>query len=102
MSVAADLVGMHPQTLRKYERAGLIRPLRYDGYHRMYSDEDLARLNAIRELAQAEGVNVAGLRVLSRMFDVVTRLESLLDDGVADPARIRAEVRRLRELLRLT
>ena len=99
MSVAASLVDMHPQTLRKYEREGLLEPARYDGYHRMYSDDDLSRLSALRALAQQQGVNVAGLRVLMDVLAFVERFENLLDHPRPKHDDLRMEVARLRDLL---
>ena len=61
ISVAAELAGMHPQTLRIYERKGLLEPARTAGGNRRYSDEDIERLRRISELA-AQGMNLAGIR----------------------------------------
>jgi MerR family transcriptional regulator, heat shock protein HspR len=61
ISVAAELAGMHPQTLRIYERKGLVEPSRTAGGSRRYSDQDIARLARISELA-AEGMNLSGIR----------------------------------------
>ena len=100
MSAAAQLVDMHPQTLRKYEREGLLEPARSDGYHRMYSDDDVARLAALRELAQSRGVNVAGLRVLMDVLVVIEGLERLLERSTTVNARrVRKELSRLRALV---
>jgi MerR family transcriptional regulator/heat shock protein HspR len=68
MAVAARLTGMHPQTLRKYERAGLLRPAR-DGSQRLYSDADIRRLRRIRYLVEERGLNVAGLEMMLSMTD---------------------------------
>ena len=84
ISVAAELAGVHPQTLRIYERKGLIEPFRTPGGTRRYSDEDLERLGLIQELT-AEGVNLEGVR----------RILSLQ----ADNNRLRTQVDRLRRLL---
>jgi MerR family transcriptional regulator/heat shock protein HspR len=85
ISVAAELAGVHPQTLRIYERKGLLEPARTAGGNRRYSDEDLDRLRRIAELTEA-GMNLAGVRR-------VLELE-------AEVARLHAEVRRLREEVR--
>ncbi|MBT5138613.1 MAG: helix-turn-helix transcriptional regulator [Acidimicrobiaceae bacterium] len=78
ISVAAELSGMHPQTLRIYERKGLVDPARTDGGSRRYSDADLAQLNRIQELTN-DGLNLAGVkRVLileARVADLEQRLE---------------------------
>ena len=70
ISVAAELVGLHPQTLRHYEREGLVVPARTAGGIRLYRREDLARLRRIAELT-AEGVNLAGVR---RVLELEERL----------------------------
>ena len=74
MAVASRLTGMHPQTLRKYERAGLIRPSRQSGNQRLYSDADVRRLRRIRYLVEVRGINIAGLELTLRMTD---RLDAL-------------------------
>lgn len=84
ISVAAELAGVHPQTLRIYERKGLIEPFRTPGGTRRYSDEDLARLGLIQELT-SEGVNLEGVRRI---------LELQIDND-----RLRSQVDRLRRLL---
>lgn len=72
--VAAELSGMHPQTLRMYERRGLISPQRSARNTRLYSDEDVRRLKRIQELS-AEGLNLAGIDRLLRLEDRVRRAE---------------------------
>ncbi len=84
ISVAAELSGMHPQTLRIYERKGLIEPYRTPGGTRRYSEEDLERLGLIQELTSV-GVNLEGVR----------RILALRQDN----RRLRAQVSRLRRLL---
>ena len=74
IAVAARLTRMHPQTLRKYERAGLVRPVRLSGNQRLYSAADVRRLNRIRFLVEERGLNVAGLEMTLHMVD---RLEQL-------------------------
>lgn len=74
MAVASRLTGMHPQTLRKYERAGLISPARQSGNQRLYSDADVERLRRIRYLVDVRGVNIAGLELALAMAD---RLDEL-------------------------
>ena len=73
ISVAAELAGMHPQTLRIYERRGLVRPARTSGGNRRYSDEDIARLRRIAELA-SEGMNLEGIRHVMSLEEEVMRL----------------------------
>ena len=71
ISVAAELAGVHPQTLRIYERKGLLRPTRTDGGNRRYSEADIARLRRIQELTN-EGLNLAGV---TRVLALERRLE---------------------------
>lgn len=75
MSVAANLAGLHPQTLRLYERRGLVEPSRTDGGSRRYSDDDLDLLRRIVALTD-EGVNIEGVR---RILELEARLEQLGD-----------------------
>jgi MerR family transcriptional regulator/heat shock protein HspR len=74
ISVAAELGGVHPQTLRIYERRGLLRPYRTPGGTRRYSDEDMERLGLIQELT-AEGVNLEGVKRVLEMREEIDRLE---------------------------
>lgn len=67
ISVAAELVDMHPQTLRLYERKGLIRPGRSSGKTRLYSERDIQHLQEIRRLTQELGVNLAGVEEIMRL-----------------------------------
>jgi MerR family transcriptional regulator/heat shock protein HspR len=78
ISVAAELAGVHPQTLRIYERKGLIAPYRTPGGTRRYSDEDLARLSLIQELT-SQGVNLEGVRMILRLRDENHRLRRQVD-----------------------
>ncbi len=73
ISVAAELAGMHPQTLRIYERRGLVQPARTQGGNRRYSDIDIDRLRRIQELA-AEGMNLEGIRRVMALENEVDRL----------------------------
>ncbi len=76
ISVAADLVGMHPQTLRIYEAKGLVRPKRTAGNTRLYSDADLDRLRLIQRLTTELGLNLAGVETVLRLEDEVKRLQA--------------------------
>ena len=78
MAVAARLTGMHPQTLRKYERAGLVIPRRRESNQRLYSEEDIERLRRIRYLVEVRGINIAGLELALAMSD---RLDALRSDS---------------------
>ena len=89
ISVAAELAGVHPQTLRIYERKGLITPYRTPGGTRRYSNADLERLTLIQELTN-EGVNLEGVRrilnlesEIERLRSQVTRLRRLLEESDA-------------------
>jgi MerR family transcriptional regulator, heat shock protein HspR len=84
IAVAARLTRMHPQTLRKYERAGLVEPARQAGNQRLYSDADLRRLRRIQYLVEARGLNVAGLGMT---LDIVDRLDALDPAATADELR---------------
>jgi MerR family transcriptional regulator/heat shock protein HspR len=89
ISVAAELSGVHPQTLRIYERKGLLQPARTAGNTRRYSERDIERLRAIQRLTQDEGVNLAGAK---RIMD----LESQAERMRAQLAGMRQEIQRLR------
>jgi len=75
ISVAARLVGVHEQTLRSYERAGLVAPARSKGRIRLYSLHDLDRVRQIRRLVEDLGVNLAGVDVIMRLTDRIRELE---------------------------
>ncbi len=79
ISVAAELAGMHPQTLRIYERRGLVQPARTQGGNRRYSDVDIERLRRISELA-AEGMNLEGIRRVMVLESEVDRLRAENDE----------------------
>jgi MerR family transcriptional regulator, heat shock protein HspR len=74
ISVAADLVGMHPQTLRIYEQKGLVRPKRTAGNTRLYSERDLERLRLIQRLTTELGLNLAGVEMVLQLEDQLTRM----------------------------
>ena len=74
ISVAAELGGVHPQTLRMYERKGLLQPERTTGNTRRYSAEDIARLRRIQELTQNDGVNLAGAKMVLRLEEQIDRM----------------------------
>ena len=80
ISVAAELAGMHPQTLRIYERRGLVSPARTEGGNRRYSDEDIALLRRIAELTN-EGMNLEGIRRVMRLEDENARLRAELEQA---------------------
>ncbi len=90
ISVAARLLGVHPQTLRYYERAGLIQPSRSRGNIRLYSARDIERAQQIKRLIEDLGVNLAGVEVIMRLTDHIRGLESRLEDLEAEVSRLRA------------
>jgi MerR family transcriptional regulator/heat shock protein HspR len=75
ISVAADLVGMHPQTLRIYEQKGLIRPRRTAGGTRLYSEADVERLRLIQQLTNDLGLNLAGVEHVLRLEDELRKMQ---------------------------
>ena len=79
ISVAAELVGMHPQTLRMYEAKGLVRPKRTPGNTRLYSDADLERLRLVQTLTTELGLNLAGVETVLRLRDEVQRLNARME-----------------------
>ena len=100
ISVAARTLGMHPQTLRKYERLGLVRPARTVGSMRGYSSEELDRLRLIKRLVDDLGVNLAGVQQLLSVSDVVQRMRPLMHEDVLDRRAGRRQL--VREVNRLT
>src|SRR5207247_3026617 len=92
ISVAAELVGVHPQTLRIYERKGLLRPYRTAGNTRRYSERDIARLQMIQRLTQ-EGVNLAGVKMIVEMENELDRLRARMQ-------AMRSEVEQAEQRLR--
>ena len=89
ISVAADLVGMHPQTLRLYESKGLVRPGRTPGGTRLYSERDLDRLRLIQRLTTELGLNLAGVEQVLRMQDELNRTRARMERVERD---LRAEI----------
>jgi MerR family transcriptional regulator/heat shock protein HspR len=79
ISVAADLVGMHPQTLRIYEQKGLVRPKRTAGNTRLYSERDLERLRLIQRLTTELGLNLAGVEHVFRLEDQLRKMQARFD-----------------------
>ena len=78
ISVAARMLGMHPQTLRKYERLGLVQPTRTIGSMRLYSRDELERLKIIKRLVDDGGINLAGVQRLLSIAEVVQRIRPLM------------------------
>lgn len=94
ISVAAQLAGVHPQTLRAYEQKGLVSPQRTSGNTRMYSPADIERLELINELT-SEGINLAGV---TRILDLQSRLDEREEEVEDLHARVRRLADRVREL----
>ena len=92
ISTAARLLEMHPQTLRKYERLGLVRPPRTVGSMRVYTREELGRLRRIKALVDDAGINLAGVQRLFSIAEVAERLRPLL---AGDRRSRRADARKL-------
>jgi len=106
ISMAARMLGMHPQTLRKYERLGLVQPTRTIGSMRLYSREELDRLKVIKRLVDDGGINLAGVQRLLSIAEVVTRIRPLVttsrDEGARDVRRrLAQEVDELARMLGL-
>lgn len=96
ISVAARMVELHPQTLRYYERVGLIRPHRSKGNRRLYSTNDIERLRRINRLVDQLGVNLAGVEVI---FNMRRRMLEMQEEMDRTRAELEAEIERLRSNL---
>jgi MerR family transcriptional regulator/heat shock protein HspR len=94
ISVAADLVGMHPQTLRIYEQKGLVRPKRTAGNTRLYSELDIDRLRLIQQLTTEVGLNLAGVERVLHLEDELQRLQRRLERMEAQMRETITEVHR--------
>jgi MerR family transcriptional regulator, heat shock protein HspR len=102
ISIAARMLGMHPQTLRKYERLGLVQPTRTIGSMRLYSRDELERLKLIKRLVDDAGINLAGVQRLLSIADIVQRLRPLMrDDTLATRDTRRRVTHELDELCRM-
>ncbi|MGE3956149.1 MAG: MerR family transcriptional regulator [Vicinamibacterales bacterium] len=102
ISVAARMLGMHPQTLRKYERLGLVQPSRTIGSMRVYSHDELERLKVIKRLVDDAGINLAGVQRLLSIAEVVQRMRPLMRDeplSTREARRLTQEVDQLARLL---
>jgi MerR family transcriptional regulator/heat shock protein HspR len=90
ISIAARLVGMHQQTLRYYERAGLIEPKRTGGNIRMYSNSDIQRIRQVQRWVDEFGVNLAGAEIMLRMSEQIRRLQAEMELTRRELDRLRA------------
>ena len=89
ISVAAELAGMHAQTLRSYDRLGLVSPGRSAGGGRRYSARDIALLREVQRLSQEEGVNLAGIKRIIELEQLVDQLQGRVDELLAELAAVR-------------
>jgi MerR family transcriptional regulator/heat shock protein HspR len=94
ISVAAELAGLHPQTLRSYDRLGLVTPDRTAGRGRRYSARDVAALREVQRLSQEEGINLAGVRQILRLGNQVMALQKRVAELQAELDRARADADR--------
>jgi MerR family transcriptional regulator/heat shock protein HspR len=94
ISVAAELAGMHAQTLRTYDRLGLVSPRRSSGGGRRYSQRDIDLLREVQRLSQDEGVNLAGIKRIIELTNQVEALQSRLKEMAAELETLRANRRR--------
>ena len=78
ISVVADILGVHPQTLRQYEREGLIKPSRTNGKIRLYSQKDINHIKYVLKLTKEIGVNLAGVDIILKLNDKIEELESII------------------------
>lgn len=95
ISVAAELAGLHPQTLRTYDRLGIVSPQRTSGRGRRYSARDIAQLREVQRLSQEDGVNLAGIKRILELEDRVAALEDMLESRTEEILRERERVRRI-------
>ena len=91
ISVVSEMLGIHPQTLRIYEREGFIKPRRSGGNTRLYSEEDVERLEMVRRLTRDLGVNLAGVDVILSMREKMERMQQEMEDTIV---RLREELAR--------
>ena len=97
--MAAEMLGMHPQTLRKYERLGLVQPARTMGSMRLYSRDEIERLRLIKQMVDEAGINLAGVQRLLEVAEVLQRIRPLMHEDALQ--RSEARRRLLREIQRL-
>jgi MerR family transcriptional regulator, heat shock protein HspR len=105
ISMAARELGMHPQTLRKYERLGLVQPSRTIGSVRVYSRDEIERLRLIKHLVDELGINLAGVQRLLSVAEVVQRLRQLAREDPVERGdtrrRLVRELQQLEDILRV-
>jgi MerR family transcriptional regulator/heat shock protein HspR len=105
ISTAAEMLGMHPQTLRKYERLGLIQPTRTMGSMRVYDRQELERLRFIKRMVDELGINLAGVQRLLQVAEAMQRIRPLMDESMlttgAGRRQLVNEIRRLNDAIGL-
>lgn len=94
ISVAAELAGMHAQTLRSYDRMGLVTPRRTRGGGRRYTKDDVEQLREIQRLSHDEGVNLAGIKAITRLQEEMSELEAKLTELEAENEALREKLER--------
>ena len=82
ISVVSEMLGIHPQTLRLYEREGFIKPKRSDGNTRLYSEEDVERLEMVLRLTRELGVNLAGVEIILSMREKMERMQQQMEETI--------------------
>jgi MerR family transcriptional regulator/heat shock protein HspR len=92
ISIAAELAGVHPQTLRGYERKGLLRPQRTEGRARRYSERDIEHVRLIQTLTQEHGVNLAGVEMVMELTRTVEAMQERLERLKAEADRMRRRI----------
>lgn len=99
ISVVSEMLGLHPQTLRIYEREGFIKPKRSEGNTRLYSEEDVEKLEMILRLTRELGVNLAGVEVILSMREKMEQMQRLMENTIR-PLReeLEREIRRRDEM----
>ena len=102
ISIAAELAGVHPQTLRMYERKGLLRPQRTEGRARRYSDRDIEHVRLIQELTQTHGVNLAGVEMVMELTRQVEEMQARLAEArtQAESLRPQTALVRVKDVMR--
>jgi len=99
ISVVSEMLGIHPQTLRLYEREGFIKPKRSDGNTRLYSEEDVEKLEMILRLTRELGVNLAGVEVILSMRERMEQMQQDMEDTILQlREELAREIRRREEL----
>jgi len=99
ISVVSEMLGIHPQTLRIYEREGFIKPKRSEGNTRLYSEEDVERLEMILRLTRELGVNLAGVEVILSMREKMEQMQAEMDQAILKlRERLEREIRRREEM----